>query len=71
MAGLTQAQAQANLDAANAAYLKAVNARSYGVINKTKVNQELKALREDIMHWSAVVESKTRGGIQVRGMTAR
>jgi uncharacterized membrane-anchored protein len=71
MAGLTQAQAQANLDAANAAYLKAVYARSYAVGNKSKVNQEIKVLRGEIAYWSAIVESKTRGGIQVRGMTAR
>ncbi len=71
MAGVTEAIAQANLDAANAAYLKAVDALSYTIGNRSKANQRIKDLREEVMHWSAVVTSKSRGGILVRGITAR
>ncbi len=69
MAGTDITTAQANLDAANAAYLVAVNSLSYTIGNRAKTNQKIKDLREEITHWSSVVQNLTRGGIPVRGIT--
>jgi hypothetical protein len=70
MAGTDITTAQANLDAANDAYLVALKSKSYTIGSRSKTNQEIRELRDDITHWSGVVQRLTRGGIPVRGITA-
>lgn len=66
---LTAAQMQTNLDAVNEAYAIAVNSQQYTVGNRSKTNQRVKELREEIQFWSGEIAKKNRGGIQVRGIT--
>ena len=66
---LTVVQMQTNLDAANDAYAVAVNSQQYTVGNRSKTNQRVKELREEIQFWSGEIAKKNRGGIQIRGIT--
>lgn len=66
---LTTTQMQTNLDAANDAYAVAVNSHQYTVGNRSKTNQRVKELREEIQFWSGEIEKKNRGGILIRGIT--
>ncbi len=66
---LTVEQMQTNLDAANSSYAVAVNSQAYTVGNRSKTNQRLKELRQEIQFWSGEIAKKNRGGIQVRGIT--
>lgn len=69
MAGITLAQAQANLDAANAALLNAMSVKSYSIAGRSKTNHDIEALQRQVEYWEAKVLSLTRGGIAVRGVT--
>lgn len=66
---LTTVQMQTNLDAANGAYAVAVNSHQYTVGNRSKTNQRIKELREEIQFWSGEIAKANRGGISVRGIT--
>lgn len=66
---LTVIQMQTNLDAANDAYAVATNSQQYTVGNRSKTNQRLKELRQEIQFWSGEIAKKNRGGIQIRGIT--
>lgn len=66
---LTTIQMQANLDAANDAYAVAVNSHQYTVGNRSKTNQKIKELREEIQFWSGEIAKASRGGISIRGIT--
>jgi DNA anti-recombination protein RmuC len=66
---LTTAQMQTNLDAANDAYAIAVNSQQYTVGNRSKTNQRLKELRQEIQFWSGEIAKAERGGIRMRGIT--
>ncbi len=66
---LTTTQMQVNLDAANAAYAVALNSQQYTVGNRSKTNQRIKELREEIQFWSGEIAKTNRGGIRVRGIT--
>lgn len=68
--GLTAAQMETNLTLANDAYAKAVKAAQYATGNRSKTNQKIKDLREEIQFWSGEISKKSRGGIQVKGITA-
>jgi hypothetical protein len=67
--GLTAAQKEANLTLANDAYAKAVKAAQYATGNRSKTNQRIKDLREEIQFWSGEIAKTERGGIQIRGIT--
>lgn len=67
---LTIAELETNLSLANAAYAKAVKAAQYTIGNRSKTNQDIKKLREEITHWSGAIDKAQRGGIRVRGITA-
>ena len=69
MAGITLAQAQANLDAANTALLAAMSVKSYTIAGRSKTNQDINALQAQVEFWSAKVTELTRGGIPIRGIT--
>ncbi len=66
---LTSTEIQTNLDLANAAYAKAVKASQYTIGNRSKTNQDIKKLREEIQFWSGELAKSQRGGILVRGIT--
>jgi hypothetical protein len=66
---LTTVQMQANLDAANAAYLVAVNSAQYTIGNRSKSNQDLNKLQKAIQFWSGEIAKANRGGIRIRGIT--
>lgn len=66
---LTIAEMETNLTNANTAYAVALNSQQYTVGNRSKTNQRVKELREEIQFWSGEIAKKQRGGIQVRGIT--
>lgn len=66
---LSATEIQTNLDLANAAYAKAVKAAQYTIGNRSKSNQRVKELREEIQFWSGELSKSQRGGIAVRGIT--
>ncbi len=66
---LTATEIQVNIDLANAAYAKAVKAAQYTIGNRSKTNQDIKKLREEIQFWTGELAKVQRGGIQVRGIT--
>ncbi len=67
--GLSATQIQTNLDLANTAYAKAVKAAQYTIGNRSKTNQNIKTLREEIQFWSGELSKASRGGIAIRGIT--
>lgn len=56
MAGLTQAQAQAQLDAYMDAETAALNNQSYSIGGRTLTRANLKDIREGIQYWNAMVK---------------
>lgn len=68
---LTTLEMETNLAAANAAYAVALNSQQYTVGNRSKTNQRVKELRDEITFWNGEIAKKARGGIQVRGVTCR
>lgn len=66
---LTITEMEANLTSANTAYTVALNSQQYTVGNRSKTNQRVKELREEIQYWSGEIAKKSRGGIQIRGIT--
>ena len=69
MSGLTLAEATALKEAAYAAYMMALNSRSYRTGNFSKESQEIKDLKNDFLFWSAKVDELTEGGIVLIGAT--
>jgi predicted secreted hydrolase len=73
VAGLTLAQLEANLAAANAAYLVALNSQSYSVAGRSKANQEIEKMRIQVEYWErrvALAGGETvRGPIKIKGIT--
>ena len=73
MAGLTLAQAQANLTAANAALLKAMDVAAYtisgGSGSRSKTNQNIDALQRQVEYWDGQVKKLSRGGMRIVGAT--
>jgi DNA anti-recombination protein RmuC len=66
---LTTEQMETNLTLANNAYAKAVNSLQYTIGNRSKSNQRIRDLREEIRFWSGEIAKTNRGGISVRGIT--
>jgi len=66
---LTTAEMETNLSLANTAYAAAVTAAQYTIGNRSKTNQKIKDLREEIQFWNGEIAKKSRGGIKVRGIT--
>jgi hypothetical protein len=66
---LTTAEMETNLANANTAYAVALNSQQYTVGNRSKTNQKVKELREEITFWSGQIAKANRGGISVRGIT--
>ena len=68
---LTVVQLETARDAAYNAYLIAVKAAGYTVGNRSKTNQQIDKLWEQVEKLDAKIDKSNRGGIQVRGVTAR
>ncbi len=66
---LTVAEMETNLANANTAYATAFNSQQYTIRNKSKTNQRVKELRDEITYWSGQIAKKNRGGIPIRGIT--
>ncbi len=66
---LTTAEMETNLASANTAYAAALNSQQYTVGNRSKTNQRIKDLREEITYWTGEIAKAGRGGILVRGIT--
>jgi hypothetical protein len=73
MAGITLAQAETNLAAANAAYLKALDVQSYTTSGRTKTNQDIEKLRQQIVFWEGKVallsSTYSHRPISIKGIT--
>jgi len=71
MAGITLAQAQTLLDAAVAAYTKALKAKGYNVGSRGAQRHDIDKLSAEVNKWEAKVRELTRGsgGIRIRGAT--
>lgn len=69
MAGLTLAQAQARLDAWLAADDAVANSQSYTIEGRSLTRADARTIRENIDYWEAKVQSLSRGGLRVRGLT--
>jgi len=66
---LTKAEMETNLANANTAYAAALNSQQYTVGNRSKTNQRVKELREEITFWTNQIAKANRGGIPIRGIT--
>jgi len=73
MSTITAAQAQAKLDAAMAAYDKALESSSYSVsdgeMSRSQSRQSLAELQQAVQYWEKRVSRLTRGGVRVVGAT--
>lgn len=68
MAGITQAQAQAMLDALIAAVPDTSGALAVSVGGKTVTYRSMEEINKAIDFWDARVKKLSRGGIRVRGV---
>ncbi len=50
---------------------KARKAQSYTVGNRSKENQRVRDANADVTKWNNLVSNLSRGGPQIRGITAR
>lgn len=66
---LTILEMEANLTNANTAYATALNSQQYTIGNRSKTNQRIKELRDEITFWSGAIAKAGRGGIQLKGIT--
>lgn len=66
MAGMTLADAQANYDAALAAYQAAVSVQSYSIKDRSKTNHNITALREEMVFWSNQIAALAGGRTRSR-----
>jgi hypothetical protein len=69
MAGLTEAQAQAHLDAALAAELEVLSSQAYSIAGRSQQMALLSDVRASIQFWNQQVKQLNRGGIGIRGVT--
>lgn len=69
----TVAQAQAEYDAVRAAYLNAVDKASYSISSeggsRSKTNQSLQVLRDQMLELEQEIGRLTDGGIPIKGAT--
>lgn len=68
---LTVAQLETARDAAYNAWLKAVNSAQYSIGNRSKTSQQIDKLWDQVDRLEAKIVKANRGGIQLRGITAR
>lgn len=69
MAGITKAQAQAQLDAYLAAETAVLSGQSYEINGRRLTRANLADIQKGIQIWNARVVRLTNGGLTVRGVT--
>lgn len=69
MAGITLAQAEAQLAAWIAASTATAGAQSYSIAGRTLTRADAREIRENIKMWQEIVISLDRGGVSIRGVT--
>ncbi len=70
MAGLTQAQAEAQLALYIAAEEKVLSGQEYSIGSRRLKRADLAEIREGIQFWNAEVQRLSNGaGVRVRGLT--
>jgi hypothetical protein len=69
MAGITQAQAEAQLALYIDAEAKVLGGQAYTIGGRSLTRANLKEIRDGITYWNSQVKSMTRGGISIRGAT--
>lgn len=69
MAGRTLADVQADYTAVHAAYLKALEAESYGIGDKNLKRPRSQELYEQMKQLDAEIKRLSRGGMRIRGGT--
>ncbi len=68
---LTVTQLEAARDATYNAYFKAVDSAQYTIGNRSKSNQQIEKLWDQIEKLDAKIARVNRGGPELRGITAR
>jgi hypothetical protein len=68
-AGITLAQANAQLTSWLAADTKVATGQSYSISGRSLTRANAKEIRDNITFWDNHVKHLTRGGIRVRGAT--
>ena len=69
MAGITLAQAEAQLATWLAASTAVANGQSFMISGKTVTNANAAEIRNSVEFWDAKVQRLTRGGRQIKGVT--
>ncbi len=62
MAGITQAQAQTQLDNWLAASTAVANGQSYSIAGRSLTRADAKEIRENITYWNGIVKELDAGG---------
>ena len=71
MAGITQAQAQTQLDLWIAADAATARGQSYSIGNRSLTRADAEEIRKNISYWSSLVTKLSRGGSTVRRVIPR
>jgi hypothetical protein len=69
MAGITQAQAQAQLNAYLAAETAVLTGQAYTINGRSLTRADLAAIQKGIEIWQARLQTISRGGFRLRGVT--
>jgi hypothetical protein len=73
MPAITLVQAEANLVAANAAYLVALNSQAYSIAGRSKSNHDIEKMRLQVVYWEERVASlssvSVRRPTRIKGIT--
>ncbi len=69
MAGITQAQAQAQLDAYLAAETAVLSGQHYSIAGRELTRANLAEIRDGVKYWDSMVNKKARTGFKTRFVT--
>jgi len=69
MAGITLAQAEAQLTAWMAASTAVASGQSYSIADRSLTRADARAIQQQIQFWDQKVKDLSRGGIRIRGGT--
>ncbi len=69
MAGITLAQAEAQLSSYLTAETAVLNNQSYTIEGRSMTRADLGEIRQGIKFWDTEVKRLSRGGLRVRGVT--
>lgn len=69
MAGITLAQAEAQLQVWMDASTAVASGQSYTIADRSLTRADARAIQQQIQYWDQKVKALSRGGIKVRGAT--